>query len=299
MSRRHRIRARSTSFFGTILGLTQAKISATAVAGGQSKDSQGATFAYDDGGTGCGKGITLATNNMTITAGIQSNGFLTISGNGGSFKTATYGPNCPHNVNGSVTASPAAPTAWPIDYSLNPPTCTENHTGNYTYSTAASVPGTSGTTAGSVVICATGTLTVNAGMSQTTLCGLPSQTTCPGITFKAPQIIVSSSSAALSAPLVNGSYGLLFYASGADPAQCTYALEMAANGDTLNGSLFAPLGTVQVSGNATGTGFIEGDNVFFGGNNNGGGCNGGSGNTFAIIGDGPPVVSQGSYALSQ
>jgi type II secretory pathway pseudopilin PulG len=148
----------SPSFFGRVFGVTSAKISASAVAGGQGTVAQAAIFAYNNG-SGCGTGIDLGTNGLNIQGGIESNGSLNVSSNSQSiFGTGTYG--------------------------------------------------------------------------------------------------------------TGGSY-------------------------TLNGAVFAPKAEILVSGNSSGTGFLEGNTVVFGGSNSGG-----SGNGFAITGDGPPVASNG-YALLQ
>jgi Flp pilus assembly protein TadG len=295
----------SPSFFGTLFGLTSAKITATAVAGGKGTVARGAIFAYDNAGTGCATGINLGTNNLTITGGIESNGSLTSSSNSGTqFGSGTFGTGCTYTGSTSNWTTPpfaASPQNWPIDYRNSTPVsqgaagCTSSFSGNYTYSTPVTVSSTN------VVICATGTLTVSA--SATNSC-TPSTTvtSCPGITFEAPQIIVQGSGLNLSAPYSNGTYGLLAYQSGPSSAAastCANGMGLSANSSTLNGAIFAPNAEIEITGNSSGTGFIEGNTVITGGDNGGALCgNGSSGNGFSIIGDGPPVASNG-YALLQ
>lgn len=299
------VNANSPSFFGTIFGVTSAKISASAVAGGTGTVSRGAIFAYDNGGTGCATGINLGTNNLTITGSIESNGSMTSSSNSGTqFGSGTYGTGCTYTGSTSNWTTPpyaAPPQNWPIDYrnttpvSLGAAGCTSSFSGNYTYSTPVTVGSTN------VVICATGTLTVSA--SATNSC-TPSTTvtSCPGITFEAPQIIVQGNGLNLSAPYSDGTYGLLFYQSGpssASASTCSNGMGLSANSSTLNGAVFAPNAEIQITGNSSGTGFIEGNTVVTGGSNGGALCgSGSSGNGFSITGDGPPVASNG-YALLQ
>jgi Flp pilus assembly protein TadG len=296
----------SPSFFGTLFGLTNANISASAVAGPTGQVSQGAVFAYDNGGTNCNAGITLNTNNVVITGGIESNGSLVVNTNPKtSLANGTFGGpsggQCTYTGSSAAWSSQptyAAPNAYPLDYRNNMPTCTG---GSYYYAgtgtwTPPAIPAMTSSSS-SIVVCApNATINITAGVTNSCV---PSTTqlSCPGVTYEGLGLTLNATSGAIvSAPYSNGSYGLLFYQSGTDTAPGSMLL--SANSSTLNGTIFAPNATIQLSGNASGTGFIEGNAVIFGGNNGSGGGSGNSGNSINIIGDGPPVASTG-YTLLQ
>jgi Flp pilus assembly protein TadG len=269
------VNATSPSFFGTLFGLTQANISATAVAGGQGTVTRGAVFAYADGGQTCSDGVNLNGNSYAATGGIQSNGILTLGTNPSTkLTTGTWGSTCPpySGSNSAWTTPPfsASPSAYPIDYRNNLPVCTPANTysGNITLSSLTS----------NTVYCAlNGTMTISP----------PTGTNVTNVTFEAEQIVESASNVTLSGPPVTGAsgvYGLLFYQSGTDTT--LGPMSVSNNNSTVNGSVFAPNATLNFASNNTGSGFLEANNVNI------------SGNSFQMTGDGPPVASSG-YALLQ
>lgn len=257
------VNAVTPTFFGQIFGITHADVSASAVAGGYGRSEQAAIFAYADGGNCGDQGIVIDHNNINISGGIQSNGSLTVTGLGTShIDSGAYGTGCSFNGNGSAFspyppyASP--PTTYPIDYRNNPPICTSYETGTYTFSGAVP-PG---------VYCnTTGTFDL-VGASGT------------GVTFVANQIAVSGqNSTNLTGPGSPGHYGLLLYQTGCDAS--AGALVIGGNGPVLNGTIFAPCATVNITQNNGATGFIEANNVEI------------SFNNFTVTGDGPVIAGTG------
>jgi hypothetical protein len=99
-----------------------------------------------------------------------------------------------------------------------------------------------------------------------------------GVTFEANHITESGGST-LYGPLSNGTYGLLLYQTGSDAS--AGQLTINGNSETLNGTIFAPLATVDIKQNNASTGFIEANNVHIEFNN------------FTITGDGPVVPGTG------
>ncbi|MDQ6835166.1 MAG: pilus assembly protein TadG-related protein, partial [Actinomycetota bacterium] len=194
------VSASSPSFFGKLFGLSQANVSASAVAGGNGKTVQAAIFAYADGGDCTNDiGISIPKNNANITGGIQSNGNITATGHGTtSIGSGVYGTGsgCSCNCDsGNFTNAPYAdtPTPYPLDYRSSPPTCTVNITGNYTFT---------GTVSPGVYCDRTGTFTFS-GASGT------------GVTFEAYGIS-DTGGTNLTAPGSPGAYGLLLYQTGCD-----------------------------------------------------------------------------------
>jgi hypothetical protein len=263
------------SFFGQFFGKGSQNVTASAVAGENGKSQQGAIFAYADGGN-CSTdvGISLTGNSMGIGGGIQSDGKLTVSTNPATtLYSGTFGTSAGcgfSGTSGAFTNAPyaSAPIAYPADYRVNnTPVCGVYETGTYTF--------TSANLANNTVYCNTSGTFV---FSSTGL-------TATGDTFEANLIDVTgtSNSLNLSAPTVNGGYGLLFYQTGCDsPAG---ELHIDGQSGSLNGTIFAPCATVSFTGNSGGTGFIEANNVVI------------NKNSFGITGDGPVVAGSGDALL--
>ncbi len=257
------------TFFAKVFGFNSAAVSASAVGGEHGKSMQAAIFAYADGGN-CSSdiGIVIDKNNAQITGALQSNGNVTDSGGGNTgIGTAVYGTGtgCSFTGNsGHYTTTPfaAPPTPYPLDYRNFPPTCTTYVTGTYVF-TGTVAPGVYCNTNGSIDF---------------------SGATGSGVTFVANKI-GATGGATLTGPTVNGAYGLLLYQTGCDANPGPGPLQISGNGETLNGTIFAPCATVNINNNNSSTGFIEANNVhiFF--------------NNFQIVGDGPVVAGTGGGLL--
>ncbi|MEO9025398.1 MAG: pilus assembly protein TadG-related protein [Solirubrobacteraceae bacterium] len=263
------VNATAPTFFAKIFGFNSAAISASAIGGEHGKSMQAAIFAYADGGN-CSTdiGIKIDKNNAQITGALQSNGNLTDSGGGNtSIGAGVYGTGsgCAFSGNtGHYATAPFAspPTPYPLDYRNFPPTCTNYVTGTYVF-TGTVAPGVYCNTTGSIDFSgATGT----------------------GVTFVANKI-GATSGATLTGPMVNGAYGLLLYQTGCDDSPGPGPMQISGNGETLDGTIFAPCATVDINNNNSSTGFIEANNVqiFF--------------NNFHIVGDGPVVPGTGGGLL--
>lgn len=263
------VNATAPTFFAKIFGFNSAAISASAIGGEHGKSMQAAIFAYADGGNcSTDTGIQLEKNNFNITGAIQSNGSITDSGLG----TATVGAGvfgtgtgCAYNGSTSHYATApfaSPPTPYPLDYRNYPPTCTNYVTGNYVFT---------GTVAAGVYCNTNGSIDFSGA-------------TGTGVTFVANQIRVTGV-ATLTGPTVNGAYGLLLYQTGCDASPGPGPLQITGNSQTLNGTIFAPCATVNITQNSTSTGFIEANNVNIIFNN------------FTIVGDGPVVPGTGGGLL--
>lgn len=125
----------SPAILGSLFGLTSAKISASAVAGGTGSRAPVAIYANDNNGqdANCSGGITLTGNNQTV-GGLETNGGVSITGNNDSLTTVLDGVaginNCTMNQVGNnfSIASPAVQNqtavAFPVDYTNQLPACT-------------------------------------------------------------------------------------------------------------------------------------------------------------------------------
>ncbi|MGH3417177.1 MAG: pilus assembly protein TadG-related protein [Actinocrinis sp.] len=129
------VSADSPSIFGGAVGLSHARVSATAVAGVTSTVSRCtsagegcyAIFAMD---TSCTNNPILANGGgVTINGGMWSNGSILANGGGMSFGPTYYGSSCQVTKNGggisfSSGPTPSTPqTTWPVDYSKDFPAC--------------------------------------------------------------------------------------------------------------------------------------------------------------------------------
>jgi Flp pilus assembly protein TadG len=128
------------SFFGKLLGVTSADVSATSVAAETAGESTCTTpgngcyaiFAMD---TSCTGNPVNFGGGTTINGGVNSNGSLNVNGGGSHFGDVTYGngSGCTMrpstwNIQGSTFASgPTAEapiTTWPVNYAVDFPSCT-------------------------------------------------------------------------------------------------------------------------------------------------------------------------------
>lgn len=136
------VSASTPSFFGRFLGITQANVSASAVATAKATTSSCvnpgsscyAVFAMD---RACGSSSTPFTGGggITITGGLHSNGSVNFGGGRSSFGQVTYGTGCTLSPsqwaqNGNTftpssgnPASEAPILTWPIPYALDFPSC--------------------------------------------------------------------------------------------------------------------------------------------------------------------------------
>lgn len=134
------VNASSPSFFGKALGLTSARISASATAAvtGGSRICTSASisclsiFAMS---TSCTTNpVNFTGGGDDITGGVWSNGSISVGGGGSDFGAVNYGngsgckvsPSEYEQQNNSFTSGPTASppqTTWPIDYSKDFPAC--------------------------------------------------------------------------------------------------------------------------------------------------------------------------------
>lgn len=128
------VNAVTPAFFGRFLGITQANVSATAVAGATGATAPVAIYANDNNGNdaSCTGGINLTGNNETI-GGLWSNGAVDLTGTNDSTQAVQYGVNgtntCQFNANGNNMSNAAvinnqAAAPFPVDYTNNLPACT-------------------------------------------------------------------------------------------------------------------------------------------------------------------------------
>jgi Flp pilus assembly protein TadG len=250
------VNAVTPSFFGQIFGITQANVSATAIAGQPVGTVPAALFAMDS--TCTGDGIKITGNNESVPGGITSNGNFSQNGSGtNTFGGTTFGgPNgCPGSGSGTFAAGPTSLgslTPWPFDYSLAAlkPACTQS-AASFSFTT------TSNTDA---VYCATGNISISQNVHLPNATLIANSFTIPG-----NNVIVGSASTG---------NGLSLYETG------TTALAIAGNGISFN-TVFAPNAEVQISGNSSGNvmnAFIEAFDVTISGTNH------------TINGTGPPSV---------
>lgn len=127
------------SFFGKLLGVTSASISATSVAAesaGQTNCTNPgngcyAMFAMD---TSCTGNPIYLGGGTHVTGGLNSNGSINVGGGGSSFGDTTYGngsgctvrPSSWAQNNNTFTSGPTAQapiTSWPVNYALDFPAC--------------------------------------------------------------------------------------------------------------------------------------------------------------------------------
>ncbi|MHB1569933.1 MAG: pilus assembly protein TadG-related protein [Solirubrobacteraceae bacterium] len=127
------VNANSPSIFGKALGLTSAKVSATAVAGVAGLSTQctnpgSSCYAFFAMDTSCSNvPLSFSGGGTQINGALWSNGSLSSSGSGSSFGPTFYGSNCTASTSGATFSSgptPSTPnTAWPVDYSKDFPAC--------------------------------------------------------------------------------------------------------------------------------------------------------------------------------
>ncbi|MEO6858164.1 MAG: pilus assembly protein TadG-related protein [Solirubrobacteraceae bacterium] len=260
-----KVTASTPSFFGQIFGITHANVSASAVAGGNGSAAPAAIFGYDDK---CSDpGVALNGNALTVNGAVVSNGSLSMNDNPSStVTTGTYGGpnNCTFNNlgKGSFTYGPTFTpnlTAFPTDFRNNPPACTATPTPPATTFSWSS----NNQTIPAGVYCA----------NEIDLTGNHLSNDPAGVTFIANTFVISGNNPTFTAP---SSTGLLFWDTG------TTVFDVTSNHIGYSGTIFAPTATVQIDGNAAGTGFIEANNVII------------NGNAFDITGTGPVMGGNGN-----
>jgi Flp pilus assembly protein TadG len=250
------------AFFGKVLGIQKANVSASAVAGAQATGAPAAVFAGD---SSCGSsvGLLLGTNGgLTIPGGVHSNGSITASNSGGVYGPSTYGgpSGCSFNPNSGTTQngtcvnsynSACAPTVdskaepYPVDYRntffTNPASCTFSGTDK-------NFQNDDGATLANGTYCFQ-TIEFNSGNLKCTC------------TFWASQSFTFNDTNQNFTPDFGN---LTFYYSG------TGSLNINSNGNSwlLNGgTIFAPYASVTINTPGTGvSGFVEAYDVTLNGN---------------------------------
>jgi Putative Flp pilus-assembly TadE/G-like len=267
----------SPTFFGQIFGIPSETVSASAVAGPSSGAGYDAIFASDTSCTGTANatGVAITSSTVSINGGVESDGYLSVTGGSDALGATTYGgPNsCAKNVTGSGDTFTSGPTAnnttipWPFDYTsygTNTSNCTSTYSGTGTLTLPAS-----GTTIAPGVYCApNGTISISAA-----------NVTGTGVTLIANAFSLTGSP--LSLTPAAGANGLLIYQSG------SAELDLKSSGLLQGGTVFAPNAFVRESGSGIDSGFIEAKDVRI------------SGSGFTFTGTGPSVGGVGSITLLQ
>lgn len=227
----------SPSFFGKLLGISSATISASAAAAATPTGSPAAIFSYD---SNCSdESMVVNGGNDTVTGTTVSNGSFFQDSNDSTFATTTYGgPNkCSYvgNGSGNTYAGKSTPTSsstlapWPDDYATSPPACTYSAS-SYTFQND------NGATIPAGVYCASGQITIDGN----DLSG--------NVTFIASSFNLNGTGENFTPYTQN----LLFYQTGSN------ALDINGNDFVAIGTVFAPTASVVLNGNGgTVSGFIE------------------------------------------
>ena len=223
----------SPAFFGKALGVTSAKVDASAVAGASGNAGSSVVFAKD---TNCGDpGVTINGNSL-FTGNVHSNGSLTNGATSTTIGAASYGgPNGCAFTNNGHSSTIGGPTndpnnePWPYDYSTQPfppvPACTTGPSApNFnqpSFTWTSTMP--TGT------YCATGDITING----------------TGIDLSGDTFISTGGKILIQGTQVSGNAS--FYANGTDGS-----ITLAQNNSTING-IFESTGkngVIAVNGNS-------------------------------------------------
>jgi Flp pilus assembly protein TadG len=233
------------SFFGQLLGINSATITAGAAAKKNASATPSAVFSYDDSCSD--QSMVLNGNSITITGGVHSNGSFFNNSNYGVYGASTYGgPNgCSYTGNGNnnTYGGASGPTVdaklepWPVNYATSPPACT--------YSASSFTWNTNDATLPAGVYCATGQISINGN----DLSG--------DVTFVASSFNLNGNSENFTPYAQN----LLIYQTGSN------ALDINGNDFVTLGTVFAPQATIVLNGNSGSvSGFLEGLDVTINGN---------------------------------
>ena len=286
--------ANTPAFFGRFLGLTSTKVSASAQASALNKPSHcaattGACDAIFAMSTACtpapNAGVEVTTGQVRINGAVHGNGSFDATGGNDQFGPTEYGTGCaaPNSKSGQSFNGASQPSAgptiaeWPVDYTLQYPTC---------YSGCTGQPATAGTGVGNLVTgtppyctqsaqsfsgltpmtgqvyCAVGTGTASdpttwngaIGLNAAGTAGSPIQSTYIG-----GSISVGNTANAFLGPCVtpacSSSNKLIFYATTGNISSGG-----GASG-AINGDMFARSGSITITGGGQTTNFLEGQTV--------------------------------------
>jgi hypothetical protein len=249
------------TFLGTALRINSGVVKARAVA--KVDPPADAVFAGDTScsGNACGTALCITGTSFHTTGSIHSNGSLMLSGDStDSVGAVEYGGSCPHSVNGavSVASGPAlvATEAYPLPYTaVSDFPCTFSNSGNFD----VSQPGSwwqSGNSWGGGGVLKPGVYCATGGGIQ-----LNGSNITGNVTFVCDGPIQISGQALNLSSYSNGVF--LFTTSTANPA-----VVMGSTNLTWQGAIFAPNGTINISGTQFSvSGSIIGKDVFLGATN--------------------------------
>ena len=259
------VSASTPSFFGQILGLTHANVSASAVAGVNSSAVPAAIFAYN---SNCSLGgVSITGSSEDVAGGVVSNGTLSETGSSNALGPTTYGgPNtCSERNTGSGNTFTSGPTVnsalspFPIDFRNSPPTCTFSGTSfSWTQSNYAIPDG---------VYCATGSISV----TGSNLSG--------NVTFIGNSVSITGSSENFTP--YPGTNNLFIWQTGSG------GLSLTGSGFAYGGTVFAPTAAVSITGSNIVSAFVEANTVSI------------TGSGFTIHGTGPIQAGVAADSLLQ
>ena len=277
------------SFFGGLLNVTSANVSASAVAsetpgGGCSSPGFGcyAIYASD---TNCSSNYSVIFNGAgdTITGGVQSNGSIDLIGGsqqlGPTYYSNTSGCNVTTGGSGDTfTSGPKAQaplTAWPFDYSHILTACGGSGeiactgpggTPSYCTQAAASYDYPTNAVTTNNIYCAYGTGTKSDPSTWNGLIyfhsgSFGSSTTPLYGTWIGGTIEVGRQS--FLAPQASTPNYPVFYATGSGNCSSSSSggICMVASGSGVNGGMFAPSGTIEFNGGSGTANFLEAKDV--------------------------------------
>lgn len=286
--------ANAPAFFGRLLGVTSAKVSATATAAVINKASHcaattGACDAIFAMSTSCttspSAAVEVTTGQVNINGAVHSNGSFDATGGNDQFGPTEYGSGCPapsvksgQSFNGASQPT-AAPTIaeWPIDYTLQYPACNSGCTGqaatagtgvitpltgtpSYCTQSAQSFSGLTPVTG--QVYCAVGTGTASDPTTWNGAISLNAAGTATSpiqSTYIGGSITVGNSANAFLSPCVtvacSSSNKLIFYATTGNISSG------GGSSGAINGDMFARAGSITITGGGQTTNFLEGQTV--------------------------------------
>ena len=287
--------ASTPAFFGRLLGLTSAKVSATAVASALNKPSHcasttGACDAIFAMSTSCttspSAAVEVTTGQVNINGAVHSNGSFDATGGNDQFGPTEYGNGCTapstkngQTYNGTSQPSAAPPIAeWPIDYTLQYPSCTGSGctgqaatagtgvitplTGTPPYCTQSAQRFSGLTPVTGQVYCAVGSGTASDPKTWNGAISLNAAGTASSpiqSTYIGGSITVGNSANAFLSPCVtaacSSSNKLIFYATTGNISSGG-----GASG-AINGDMFARAGSITITGGGQTTNFLEGQTV--------------------------------------
>jgi hypothetical protein len=291
------------SYFGKLLGVTSATISASSVA----QETPGSTacatpgngcYAIFTSDSNCGTsnspsyGVTFNGQGNTITGGVHSNGGINLSGGGQSLGPTTYGTgaNCTVKTGGTGNTFASGPTAqdpigWPDDYSKVLTACGGSGqvactgpggTPSYCTQALANFDFPTNPIATDNVYCAFGTGTPSDPSTWTGLINFNSGSFgAPSSPLQGTWIggtIEVGATSYLATQTTTPTYPVFYAVGSGNCSPPSSGGVCIAQKSAVNGAMFAPNGTIQFNGSGGTANFLESKDVtVLGGNFTGNG----------------------------